>query len=205
MQQPPQDPQQPYTQYPPYQQTGPGIPPPPQYPYYPPQYPPPQQPRKPKVPGWIILLIVVAFIFLFAYIGNNASKFTNRAPVAQATDQPTQTPIPTQEPPTATSAPELQSVHDWHGKGTQKTEMFSMAGSWHVRWFCLGNSWDPNDNLSDYLTINLYNADTGKILKTWQNACTTDSFEEVVKYTGDFQLQGIVTQQTIEYHITVLQ
>jgi hypothetical protein len=190
-----------------------------QPPYQQPQMPPPQPPRQPNfwtrkvgcLPMWVLIL----FIALFACAGINAAAksgsntttdTTATTATTQATqaDQPTQ-PIPTQEPPTATSAPQLQSVHDWHGKGTQKTEVFSMQGTWHVQWFCLGNSPDPSDNFSDYLTINLYNAGTGKILKTWQHNCTTDRFEEVVRYSGDFRLEGIVTQQTIEYHIAVLQ
>src|SRR6266536_1508854 len=76
--------------------------------------------------------------------------------------------IPT-DIPAPTNTPEPQAVYNWHGKGTQKTNEFSMQGTWQVKWYCLGSSWDPTEDASQYLTINLYNTDTGKILQTWQH------------------------------------
>jgi len=98
----------------------------------------------------------------------------------------------------ATATPALQTIHTWRGAGTEKTDAFSMVGTWHIQWSC-------SDQSSQYLTINLYDYDTGIVLESWQNPCTTDQFDKTVTSTGIFQIEGVIADSGATYHVAVLQ
>jgi hypothetical protein len=80
----------------------------------------------------------------------------------------------------------------------RKTDAFSMVGTWHIQWSC-------SDQSSQYLTINLYDYDSGIVLESWQNPCTIDQFDKTVTSTGIFQIEGVIADSGATYDVAVLQ
>ncbi len=155
-QQPPQPqyPQQPNTQYPP-QQWQPQYPPQPNT-YYlpeqwqqPPMIPPPPPPRPPKRRRnpWLIVGIVVGALVLCGIVGNAITKSSpsvqaTPTTAVQATDTPTDTPVPTATldksiaTDTPAPPPKWTTVQTFSGTGDKQTGVFTELWS-RGRFLCL--------------------------------------------------------------------
>lgn len=130
---PPQQPQQPYPQG---------------YPSYPQQQPP----KKKRWP--LIIVIIVGALVLCGLCGGIGSMMSHGGTTTTTTADTTTT---TKAAPTTAPAKPLtwKTTHSFNGNGEKKTDVFTVADTWKLKYTCKG----MGDGIDGNLAISVYGSD----------------------------------------------
>lgn len=152
---PPQQPQQPYPGYP--QQ--------------------PQQPPKKKKTGLIIGIIIGALVLcgicggIGAVMSHSGSTTTTAATTTTTTSSSnsSSSSTPTKPPTTTTKSLTWQTTHTFSGNGEKKTDVFTVADTWKIKYTCSG----MGQGIDGVLGVSVYGSD-GTIQDVAVNATCKD-------------------------------